>query len=357
MLTSVRMRTRANANTEYGVRRARGGGSPPRIESIRSTSHRILAGQDAISNASCESAGSASCPRPHDRQNTLSETPLEELDAADFSLLHQYTISTAYTLAAVPGLQTFLRVNLPRLAFSHRFLLHGLLAIAALHLYRFKKDVGEVSFYMTKALHHHGVALRKATSLMKELDTESGPALYLFTSLCFIFTLGLGPNRGDFLLFGESGISDWFAQFRGMKRLLEASPEILHNDDLSPWFEVAIRSLAHTSSGIDHLSELREQILQVAPPAAELKTYLTALDQLSERFDVATGNSKAPRIFPQQVFVGSINSKMILSAFCRGKSPLHWLFFRTFAFYSTDLGRIGGFVGGRNICFWRFTLP
>lgn len=86
-----------------------------------------------------------------------------------------------------------------------------------------------------------------------------------------------------------------------MKSLLEIKPEILHHDSLSPLFAISIRNIAHTESGIDHLPELREQILRVGLPEVELETYLTALDQLSKRFDVVT--TRASQIFPQQVFV------------------------------------------------------
>jgi hypothetical protein len=41
---------------------------------------------------------------------------------------------------------------------------------------------------------------------------------------------------------------------------------------------------------------------RVGPPDPELKTYLKALDQLSERFD-ATAAVRVSQIFPQQVFV------------------------------------------------------
>jgi hypothetical protein len=251
-----------------------------------------------------ETAQSEARSTPHDHHYALSEALPEGLDLSDFALLHHYTISTSYTLAVVPGHQTFMRVNLPQLAFSEKFLLHGILAIAALHLSRFKKDASEAKSYMTKALHHHGIALRRATPLMEQLDAKSGPALYMFSMLCFSFTLGLGPQSGDFLLFGKDGIADWFLQVRGMRSLIETRPEILHHHALSPLFETAIRNMAHTSSGIDHLPDLREHILRVDPPALELKTYLTALDQLSERFDVVASSSrKATQIFPQLALV------------------------------------------------------
>jgi hypothetical protein len=246
-------------------------------------------------------AGVSSKPRTH--RGPPSDALSAGLDVSDFPLLHHYTISTSHTLVVVPGLQTFMRVNIPQIAFSDRFLLHGVLAIAALHLSRFKNAASEVNFYMTKALHHYGIALREATVLMGDVDANSGPALYLFSMLCFNFTLGLGPKPGDFLLFGNMGISDWLAQLRGMRILLETNPEILHHEKLSPLFEVSIRNIAHKNSGIYHLPELRERILQVGPPELELKICMRALDQLSERFDAGTSHARASHIFPQQVFV------------------------------------------------------
>jgi hypothetical protein len=247
---------------------------------------------------------SEACSTQHAHEYALSEALPEGLDLSDFPLLHHYTVSTSYTLAVVPGLQTFMRVNLPQIAFSNKFLLHGILAVAALHLSRYKKDASEANLYMTKALHHYGIALRKATVLMGGFDAKSGPALYLFSMLCFNFTLGLGPKSGDFLLFGRNGIADWLVQVRGMRSVIENRPEILHHEALSPLFDVSIRNMAHTNSGTDHLPELREQILRINPPPAELKTYMEALDQLSERFDVVASSSrKVSQIFPQLVLV------------------------------------------------------
>lgn len=277
---------------------------------------------------------------PLNGQDAPIEVLSEGLDVSDFSLLHHYTISTALTLAVVPGLHTFMRVNLPQLAFSNRFLLHGVLAIAGLHLSRFRKDALEINYYMTKALHHYGIALRKATLLMEEFDAKSGPALYLFSTLCFSFTLGLGPKAGDFLLFGRNGIADWLAQLRGMKSLLETQPEILRHEALSPLFEISIRNMAHTNSGIEHLPELREQILRVGPPEAELKVYLTALNQLSERFDVVMGPSRASQVFPQQVYWWLYQLEDDYVRFVQEGKPIALVIFSYFCILLNTLGSV-----------------
>ncbi|KAH7111511.1 C6 zinc finger protein [Dactylonectria estremocensis] len=208
---------------------------------------------------------------PPDVPRTLSLEPASEgLDIEDFFLLHHYTISTSYTLAMVPGLDTFMRINLPQIAFSNKFLLHSILAIAALHLSRFKKHTSEANSYMTKALHHYGTALRTATSLMASINAQNGPALYLFSTLCFSFTLALGPKPGDFLIVGQQGIAQWLGQLQGMRSLLETQPELFQDDTLAPMFQISVRSLAQSISRIDHFPELREQIQQAASGDPEL---------------------------------------------------------------------------------------
>ena len=240
-----------------------------------------------------------------DRPRTLSpELASEGLDIEDFFLLHHYTISTSYTLAAVPGLDTFMRINLPQIAFSNKFLLHSTLAIAALHLSHFKKNASEVNSYMMKALHHYGTALQIAAPLMANINSQNGPALYLFTTLCFSFTLGLGPKPGDFLLVGQQGIAQWLVQIQGMRSLLETKPELFQDDTLAPLFQISVRSLAQSVAHIDHFPELRERIQQAASGDPEVAQYLKALDQLSQRFDFALHSTpRVTQLVPQQVFV------------------------------------------------------
>ncbi|RFN43316.1 c6 zinc finger protein [Fusarium flagelliforme] len=258
-----------------------------------------------IATPSTSSCGQYVPAAPPDIPRTLSLQPaLEGLDIEDFLLLHHYTISTSYTLAMVPGLDTFMRINVPQIAFSNKFLLHSILAIAALHLSRFRKNTSEANSYMTKALHHYGIALRTATSLMASINAQNGPALYMFSTLCFSFTLALGPKPGDFLIAGQQGIAQWLGQLQGVRSLLETQPELFQDDTLAPLFQVSVRSYAQSVSRIDHFPELRELIQQAASGDPELVHYSKALDQLSQRFDFAFNyTSRVTQLSPQQVFV------------------------------------------------------
>lgn len=53
---------------------------------------------------------------------------------SDLELMHFYTASTSLTLSNAPSRRNVWQSVVPQIAFSHDFLLHGLLAFAALHL-------------------------------------------------------------------------------------------------------------------------------------------------------------------------------------------------------------------------------
>ena len=224
------------------------------------------------------------------------------LNVADLELLHNYDTSTSYTLATIPALQTFLRLNVPRMAFSHPFLLHTILAISALHLAHFKKDVQ--AKHLTQAHFHYNIALPIATSLLEGINEKTCSALYIFSTMCATFTLGLGPKPGDFLIFGEQGIAEWLFLFRGMRTTLESHPGVLENSDLSPMFSISIRQLSQTTPPNKHLQALRQLIIERAPEGKNVQVYLTALDELARSFPpTSVPGQGSSQTSPQTIFV------------------------------------------------------
>uniref|UniRef100_A0A093VP63 Sterol uptake control protein 2 n=1 Tax=Talaromyces marneffei PM1 TaxID=1077442 RepID=A0A093VP63_TALMA len=64
--------------------------------------------------------------------NSTSQTP--EFNLADFSMLHNWSTVTSLTLSPTPEAQQVWARTVVQIALQHRFLLHGILAISALHL-------------------------------------------------------------------------------------------------------------------------------------------------------------------------------------------------------------------------------
>ena len=231
-----------------------------------------------------------------------SEDHPSSLNVADLELLHNYDTSTSYTLATIPALQTFLRLNVPRIAFPHPFLLHTILAISALHLAHFKKDLRVK--YLSQAHFHYNIALPIATSLLEKINEKTCSALYIFSTMCTIFTLGMGPKRGDFLVFGEQGIAEWLFLFRGLRTILESHPRVLENSDLSPMFNISIREVSQPASSNQHLQALRQLITEHTSGDTEGQVYFTALDELARSFpSTSTPGQVSSQTSPQIIFV------------------------------------------------------
>ncbi|KAK8239598.1 C6 zinc finger protein [Phyllosticta capitalensis] len=154
------------------------------------------------------------------------------LDVAQLELFHHYCTSTAYTLYSLPGLQNFWRVNAPSIGFSHPFVLHGLLSMAASHLSRF--DDERRDYFQRQMEHHWGIAIRTATSVISHVDSENAPALYLFAVVASFIALGRGPRPGDFLIFGDKGVCEHRVLFHTIKLLVETSKLDLIHGILAP---------------------------------------------------------------------------------------------------------------------------
>jgi hypothetical protein len=225
------------------------------------------------------------------------------LNIMDLELLHNWTTSAAYTVSNITQLQTFFRVNIPSFAFQHPYVLHGVLALSALHLAHFKRGESQ-SMYRREAEHHYEIGLRTATSLLPTINDGTAPSLYLFGTFCNIMTLGLGPKPGDFLLFGEAGLSEWLVIFRGVKSILDVHMDLLLRSELAPLFRISQHHLTLQATSDEHLRELRELISTTAAEDPDLPIYLKSLHDLGLSFPASTVSGiRATVPSPQIVFV------------------------------------------------------
>ncbi|CZR62697.1 related to regulatory protein involved in control of sterol uptake [Phialocephala subalpina] len=259
------------------------------------------------------------------------------LNITDLELLHNYNTSTAATLSNIASLQAFYRVNVPKIAFLHEFLLHGILAISALHLSHFKKGEAQVK-YQREADHHYEIALREATSALPNINEQTASALYLFGAFCPIITLALGPTPGDFLLFGNQGLTEWLLLFRGMKAILETNFEFLRHGELAPMFHISIHQVLLQSANDEHLQELREMITMTAREDPDIQLYLKALEELAHSFppsSVPGTRSTQPSI--QMVFVWLYRLSDEFADFLQQRRPIPMVILAYFCVLLHDL--------------------
>lgn len=225
------------------------------------------------------------------------------LNIMDLELLHNWSTSAAYTVSNISQLQTYFRVNIPTFAFSYPYVLHGVFALSALHLAHFKRGESQL-MYRREAEHHYEIALRTATALLPTINDATAPPLYLFGTFCNIITLSLGPKQGDFLLFGDEGLSEWLIIFRGVKAILDTHIDLLMHGELAPLFRISQHHLALQATSDEHLQNLRELINTTAIEDPDLPVYTKALNDLGLSFPATTvPGVRAIVSSPQIVFV------------------------------------------------------
>lgn len=154
-------------------------------------------------------------------------------------LLHHYTTSTHLTITQEPLARNFWRVNIPQMGFSTPYILRGLLSLSALHLARFRPD--RKDFYIAQAFLHHNAALPMVAPLITNISLENCVQLFIFSTITNYFAFAKPRDDDDFLLSNNDSRLDWLFLFRGIRALMEAQGEMIHQSEISILFESGIQ--------------------------------------------------------------------------------------------------------------------
>ena len=105
--------------------------------------------------------------------------------------MHQYSTSTYLTLAGQdPKVQEPWQVQVPMEAYSHPYLMHGLLAIAALHRSSLA-GADESRHYHTSALRHYNHALATSKIALSDVNPDNCTSLFVFSAVIAMIALAL----------------------------------------------------------------------------------------------------------------------------------------------------------------------
>ncbi|KAF7871629.1 hypothetical protein EAF04_003736 [Stromatinia cepivora] len=213
----------------------------------------------------------------------------------DMELLHHYTTSTYMTLVSSPYLATLWRINIPQLAYSQEIVMRGLLAIAALHLAYYKPEKRD--FYISAAVSHHRKALAGAITMMADVNDENCIALFVFTSITFLYSLGSPRKPLDFLIVGENDVSNWVSLLRGVSTITDRAPETIYNGSLRPLFSAGARrdqlrndqSICPPNQDLVYLSDFLTA--SIADPH-DLEAYIQSINELQKSFTVFSNRNR-----------------------------------------------------------------
>ena len=129
--------------------------------------------------------------------SNLSATPVQDptaLDILQLRLLHHYITVTAHTLAADPGAHGVYATVVPQTAFEYPFLLHVILALAALHLSRLQDSGSDAVEYALIGGRYHDAALANFQATIRDIDESNFKAVLMFAGVLFPYSCASSVN-------------------------------------------------------------------------------------------------------------------------------------------------------------------
>lgn len=179
------------------------------------------------------------------------------------------------------------QVHIPQWGFSFPSIFHLLLALSALHLGSQQPERREQS--KLEATGHFNSGIQSVNSILPQLDSELCQIVYLSAvMICFVY-FGQGPQPGEYLVFSDSGRSEFLVLMRGVKSILSSKQEQIFTGVLTPRGEdrpeVVSEPLKLELS--EHLARLDgiRQIFQIQEVDLERQLYTPAINNLSSIFE------------------------------------------------------------------------
>lgn len=147
------------------------------------------------------------------------ETQPAAFNMRDLELLHHFTTETCFTLSNQPLSHRLWQSAVPREGFQHQFLMHGILAVAALHLSCLKPEQQEA--YRRTAAQHQDLALSRFRSVVPTITESNCHAIFALSSLIVVFAFA-APRARNSLAFTDDSEepTGWLSLIRGVRSIL-----------------------------------------------------------------------------------------------------------------------------------------
>ncbi|KAJ5177406.1 uncharacterized protein N7500_000105 [Penicillium coprophilum] len=118
------------------------------------------------------------------------------LNLQDLELMIQWCNTTFHTLSRNERTDPIWRNIVPEEALSHPFLMHGILALSALHLARTGPEPTRRASYLNRAVSHQNQALALFRELLGDVKESNAKAMFAFAAIVVIYTFAF-PHTPD----------------------------------------------------------------------------------------------------------------------------------------------------------------
>ncbi|EFQ25910.1 hypothetical protein CGRA01v4_14316 [Colletotrichum graminicola] len=259
--------------------------SPPQLSSLK---EKVAAIQGLLSEFSAEVDA-----LHHTERHSFSEpahdstaTQGESRDAQgvsrtdwmiDMQLVHHFTSNTAHTISENPDFVHLWTTTVPQIAFANDFLLHGILAVSAIHVAHCYPE--KRVEYATISARHQNVALGKFSPGLAEIDEKNADAYVLHAICIFILNTYFIANPSGPIV--PRDVAQSFILLQGIQSILALpfAHKRISNGPLARWLyqggvEPAVAG--NFSAKIDDLINLTRSMA----PSEDTTTCQSALEGL-----------------------------------------------------------------------------
>jgi hypothetical protein len=206
-------------------------------------------------------------------------------------ILHHFCTVTYLTLTPEHAQQKVWQSTAVKLGLSFPFLMHQILAIAALHLGHCNPERWD--YYSTKAIELQSQAMEEFAVVQNQVDVSNCGAIFLFASLLAIQVLA-DPKRSGDLSFGDylDNLLGCISLVQGVRHLvIEDWEQQLHDSEIGALFKIQ-----HPARPYDIPEECRKlsNLIENANVGeATLSTYSGTLDSLQFSFALSGAPSQS----------------------------------------------------------------
>ncbi|KAJ0296829.1 hypothetical protein COL516b_011214 [Colletotrichum fioriniae] len=199
----------------------------------------------------------------------------------DMQLVHHFTSNTAHTLSENPDFVHLWTTTVPQIAFANDFLLHGILAVSAIHRAHINPEKRDE--YANLSARHQNIALSQFSPGLSEIGENNADA-YVLHAIC-IFLLNTYSIANPHGPITSKDVAQSFILLQGIKSILTLpfAHRYISNGPLARWLyqggvEPAVGG--NFASKIDDLLTLTRSMA----PSDDTTTCQSALEGLKITF-------------------------------------------------------------------------
>lgn len=171
----------------------------------------------------------------HFLADSPNEMPNVDTDdwASDLELMHHYCTVTCTTLTVREDARHVWRVVLPIEGYSNKYLMHGILALSALHrahLYPAQREK-----YIKATAYHQAAGLKQFRELIASpIDPSNWQPVFCFSSMIMVYVCASPVRIGERWPAPILNMAELFSVVKGMQSIMEPWLHSLRKTQLAP---------------------------------------------------------------------------------------------------------------------------